>query len=430
MKQTTIKFTPATTVGSTVGSSNNITSPVSIQPVVSAVSSSSPMISTIFYQIPASSVTSHGTTTGTAVMSPSFTIIPAHNGPRAMIPLPINTPLVKLEPGTGGGQNTVNWNNIQLVKVPRTSIDSNGVTTFSTLAPATALTTSTLLPSPGKGDGGGKSSLVTGADGKSPTKSRARRRSQSTTKGQSRGSSRVSSGSSDIVIPSSVEGLPNIVVDGYEITREIWAKAFLQNDIIHAAGTLFNALFSSEEIKNCTLNGRNGTRQLCPEKRHAIFRIVAWMKNKCQDPYSFNTSPEDTKILNREEQMMIEKKVFVERRYQTSRKIRDLPPTPQLPSALPTLSSIITPSSTTTTSSTTPKKNAIPERRDSGSFSSVCSIGDEKGIPKIALIQSSEIIANYFQNAEPLSTTSVPTPASSLLHHDVGPPPMKMQKVG
>jgi len=60
-------------------------------------------------------------------------------------------------------------------------------------------------------------------------------------------------------------------VDGYEVAREIWAKAFLQNDIIHAAGTLFNALFSTEEIKNCTLNGRNGTRQLCPEKRHAIF---------------------------------------------------------------------------------------------------------------------------------------------------------------
>jgi len=269
---------------------------------------------------------------------------------------------------------------------------------------------------------------VAGVDGKSPTKSRARRRSQSTTKGQSRGSSRVSSGSSDVVVPSSVEGLPNIVVDGYEITREIWAKAFLQNDIIHAAGTLFNALFSTEEIKNCTLNGRNGTRQLCPEKRHAIFRIVAWMKNKCQDPYSFNTSPEDTKILNREEQMMIEKKVFVERRYQTSRKIRDLPPAPQLPSSLPTPS--ITTSSSLSTSSVTPKKNATPERRDSGSFSSICSItGDEKGIPKIALIQSSEIIANYFQNAEPLST-SAPTPATSLLHHDVGPPPMKMQKVG
>lgn len=231
---------PAAPISSTP--TNHITSsPISIQPVVSAVSSSSPMISTIFYQIPATAATG-STTTGsqaTAVMSPSFTIIPAQSG-RAVIPLPMVTaangsPLVKIEPGTNGGTHhhngaAVNWSNIQLVKVPRPNMESNvanngmsafnGFKTIPAVAPSSTSITPvpSILPNPGKGDGTPlltttpptTASVVVANDGKPPTKSRARRRSQSTTKGQSR-SSRVSSGSSELVVSSSVEGLPNIV---------------------------------------------------------------------------------------------------------------------------------------------------------------------------------------------------------------------------
>lgn len=202
-----------------------VASPVSIQPIVSAVSSSSPMISTIFYQIPATAASTTNGNNG-SVMSSSFTIIPAPNGRGTVIPLPMvttsATPLVKIEPSTVVAQNAgtatpVNWNNIQLLKVPRSSIENgNGLATFSTLAPiiSTAPAAAKLLPSPSPGKGEGKSLTATPptSDGKSPTKSRARRRSQSTTKGQSR-SSRVSSSSSttEFVICPSVEGLPNIV---------------------------------------------------------------------------------------------------------------------------------------------------------------------------------------------------------------------------
>lgn len=200
-----------------------VASPVSIQPIVSAVSSSSPMISTIFYQIPATAASTTNGNNG-SVMSSSFTLIPAPNG-RTVIPLPMvttsATSLVKIEPSTVVAQNAgtathVNWNNIQLLKVPRSSIENgHGLATFSTLAPiiSTAPAAAKLLPSPSPGKGDGKSLTATPpSDGKSPTKSRARRRSQSTTKGQSR-SSRVSSSSSstEFVICPSVEGLPNIV---------------------------------------------------------------------------------------------------------------------------------------------------------------------------------------------------------------------------
>jgi len=47
------------------------------------------------------------------------------------------------------------------------------------------------------------------------------------------------------------------------------------------------------------------------------------MKNKNQNPYSFDSSKSNNlEFLTEEEKMMIEKKVFVERRYQTSRKIK------------------------------------------------------------------------------------------------------------
>jgi len=51
-------------------------------------------------------------------------------------------------------------------------------------------------------------------------------------------------------------------VDGHKIPKDAWAKAFIQTDICHAAGILFKALFTTQEIQNCTLRGRNGTSLL------------------------------------------------------------------------------------------------------------------------------------------------------------------------
>lgn len=229
-QQSTIRLTPSIPVSpqnpsNQRNSSTSMTSPtVSIQPVVSSVSTSSPMISTIFYQIPATATSTANGTNGT-VVSPSFTIIPAPNG-RTVIPLPMvttsATSLVKIEPSTVVAQtNTatpLNWNNIQLLKVPRNSLENgNGLATFSTLAPALTtaapISATKLLPSPGKSAAADGKSLVVVAtpDGKSPTKSRTRRRSQSTTKGQPRTSRVSSSNSTDFVVCPSVEGLPTIV---------------------------------------------------------------------------------------------------------------------------------------------------------------------------------------------------------------------------
>lgn len=55
-----------------------------------------------------------------------------------------------------------------------------------------------------------------------------------------------------------------------------------------------------------------------------ISGAVGWMKHKCQDPYSFDSSNITPQLTN-EDKLIIEKKVFVERRYQTSRKMRDNP---------------------------------------------------------------------------------------------------------
>lgn len=201
-------------------SNSNVISPVSIQPVASAVSSSSPMISTIFYQIPTTASSTTNGSNGTMV-SPSFTIIPAPNG-RTVIPLPMvttsSTSLVKIEPSTVGAQiNTsapLNWSNIQLLKVPRSSIENgSGLATFTALTPAlaTAATATKVLPSPIKVEAKPLLPATPAMDGKSPTKSRARRRSQSTAKGQSRGSRVSSLCLSDSIICPSVEGLPGIV---------------------------------------------------------------------------------------------------------------------------------------------------------------------------------------------------------------------------
>ncbi|XP_021946251.1 uncharacterized protein LOC110844372 isoform X2 [Folsomia candida] len=126
-------------------------------------------------------------------------------------------------------------------------------------------------------------------------------------------------------VPLHKDASKDIEVDGFIIPREFWAKAFVQADICHAAGILFKALFSQEEIQKCTLRGRNGTSLLNLQKRSAIFHAVGWMKQKNQNPYSFDPAATlyHTHQLSHEEKMIIEKKVFVERRYQTSRKIRD-----------------------------------------------------------------------------------------------------------
>jgi len=62
--------------------------------------------------------------------------------------------------------------------------------------------------------------------------------------------------------------------DGFLIPYEDWTKAFNEtgSDIVKAAWTLFKVLFSKTEILNCTLNGKNGTRELCPVKKLAILR--------------------------------------------------------------------------------------------------------------------------------------------------------------
>lgn len=49
---------------------------------------------------------------------------------------------------------------------------------------------------------------------------------------------------------------------------------------------------------------------------------AAWMKNKKQDPYSFNTDvPSHNQFPTNEEREKIEKKVFTERRSQANRKL-------------------------------------------------------------------------------------------------------------
>jgi len=62
------------------------------------------------------------------------------------------------------------------------------------------------------------------------------------------------------------------IVDNFTIQREAWAKAFLQTQICHSAAILFKAIFTPDEIQNCTLAGRNGTNRLDLKKRAAIFR--------------------------------------------------------------------------------------------------------------------------------------------------------------
>lgn len=51
-------------------------------------------------------------------------------------------------------------------------------------------------------------------------------------------------------------------------------KAFNEanTDIVKSAWTLFKVFFSKTEILNCTLNGKNGTKELCPVKKLAILR--------------------------------------------------------------------------------------------------------------------------------------------------------------
>jgi hypothetical protein len=61
--------------------------------------------------------------------------------------------------------------------------------------------------------------------------------------------------------------------DGLLVDKEKWGKAFEEgSEPVKAAWILFLALFSEDEITKCTLNGKNGTVELCPVKKLAIIR--------------------------------------------------------------------------------------------------------------------------------------------------------------
>ncbi|CAL8118609.1 unnamed protein product [Orchesella dallaii] len=113
-----------------------------------------------------------------------------------------------------------------------------------------------------------------------------------------------------------------MMIDGLQIPKRSWAKAFYEKDIIQTSKVLFEALFSELEMQQCTLNGKKGTPELSAIKMLAILRAAAWMKNKKQDPYSFNTNiSSHNQFPTNEEREKIEKKVFTERRSQANRKI-------------------------------------------------------------------------------------------------------------
>lgn len=131
-------------------------------------------------------------------------------------------------------------------------------------------------------------------------------------------------------------------MDGQYVGKKAWAKAFYQTEIVDSAKCLFEALFTEEEMRECTLNGKNGTGELSAVKMLAILskkrlflpitelpytnEIIligasCWMKNKEQDPYFFNSGIlEHNRYPSETDQSNIEKKVFTERRSQANRK--------------------------------------------------------------------------------------------------------------
>jgi len=54
------------------------------------------------------------------------------------------------------------------------------------------------------------------------------------------------------------------------ISKRAWAKAFYEKDIIQTSKVLFEALFSEQEMQQCTLNGKKGTPELSAIKMLAI----------------------------------------------------------------------------------------------------------------------------------------------------------------
>lgn len=59
-------------------------------------------------------------------------------------------------------------------------------------------------------------------------------------------------------------------LDGHYVGKKAWAKAFYQTEIVDSAKCLFEALFTEEEMRDCTLNGKNGTEELSAVKMLAI----------------------------------------------------------------------------------------------------------------------------------------------------------------
>jgi hypothetical protein len=119
-----------------------------------------------------------------------------------------------------------------------------------------------------------------------------------------------------------------ILIDGFLIPYDDWKKAFgeASTDFVKAAWTLFKVLFSKTEILNCTLNGKNGTKELCPVKKLAILRAVTWMKENQGAPidiFTFNVRrPECNCFPSDEDKDKIETKVYTEKRYQACRKLK------------------------------------------------------------------------------------------------------------
>lgn len=62
------------------------------------------------------------------------------------------------------------------------------------------------------------------------------------------------------------------LMDDHRVARKAWAKAFYETDLINSAKCLFEALFSEEEMRDCTLNGKNQTQELSAAKMLAILR--------------------------------------------------------------------------------------------------------------------------------------------------------------
>lgn len=64
------------------------------------------------------------------------------------------------------------------------------------------------------------------------------------------------------------------MIDGLPISKRAWAKAFYEKDIIQTSKVLFEALFSEQEMQQCTLNGKKGTPELSAVKMLAVLSML------------------------------------------------------------------------------------------------------------------------------------------------------------